>query len=92
MGAEVVVAVDISSAPDGNPSGDPLQILLQTFAIMGKSINSWELKDADVVVRPSLRGMGSGDFTGRRRAIDAGRAAMQSALPQLRAAMDAKAQ
>jgi NTE family protein len=91
MGAEVVVAVDISSAPEGNPSSDPLQILLQTFAIMGKSINSWELKDADVVVRPALRGMGSGDFAGKRRAIDAGRAAMLAALPRLRAAMEAKA-
>jgi NTE family protein len=91
MGAEVVIAVDISSAPEGNPSGDPLQILLQTFAIMGKSINRWELRDADVVVRPQLRGMSGADFTDRRRAIEAGRAAMQAALPQLRAALEAKA-
>lgn len=91
MGAEVVIAVDISSAPEGNPSGDTLQVLLQTFAIMGKSINGWELKEADVVVRPALVGMGSGDFTNRKRAIDAGRAAMQAALPQLRAALEAKA-
>ena len=91
MGAEVVIAVDISSAPEGNPSGDPLQILLQTFAIMGKSINTFELRDADVVVRPPLRGMSSADFAGKRRAIEAGRAAMQAALPQLRAAMEAKA-
>jgi NTE family protein len=91
MGAELVIAVDISSAPEGNPSADPLQILLQTFAIMGKSINSWELKDADIVVRPALPGMSGGDFTGKRRAIDAGRAAMQALLPQLRAALEAKA-
>ena len=91
MGAELVIAVDISSAPEGNPSGDTVQILLQTFAIMGKSINAWELRDAEVVVRPALRGMSSGDFTGKRRAIDAGRAAMQAALPQLRAALEAKA-
>jgi NTE family protein len=91
MGAEVVIAVDISSAPEGNPSGDPLQILLQTFAIMGKSINSWELKDADVVVRPALVGMGSGDFTNKRRAIEAGRAAMRAMLPQLKAALQARA-
>jgi NTE family protein len=91
MGAEVVIAVDISSAPEGNPSADPLQILLQTFAIMGKSINTWELKEADIVVRPPLRGMSSADFAGKRRAIDAGRSAMQAALPQLRAALEAKA-
>lgn len=91
MGAELVIAVDISSAPEGNPSADTLQILLQTFAIMGKSINSWELKHADVVVRPALSGMGSGDFAGKRRAIEAGRAAMQALLPQVRAALEAKA-
>ncbi len=90
MGAEVIVAVDISSEPEGNPSADPLQILLQTFAIMGKSINSWELKEAEVVVRPALRGVGSGDFTAKRRAIEAGRAAMLAALPRLRQAMEAK--
>lgn len=90
MGADVIVAVDISSEPEGNPSGDPLQILLQTFAIMGKSINSWELREAEVVVRPALRGVGSGDFTARRRAIEAGRAAMLAALPRLRQAMEAK--
>ncbi|HEX7891123.1 MAG TPA: patatin-like phospholipase family protein [Ramlibacter sp.] len=90
MGAEFVIAVDISSAPEGNPSSDPLQILLQTFAIMGKSINTFELKDADLVVRPSLVGMGSGDFAGKQRAINAGRAAMQSLLPQLKAAMETR--
>ena len=90
MGAELVIAVDISAAPEGNPSADTLQVLLQTFAIMGKSINSWELKDADVVVRPALVGVGSADFTAKKRAIDAGRAAMTAALPQLRAAVAAK--
>lgn len=90
MGADVVIAVDISSAPEGNPSGDTLQVLLQTFAIMGKSINSFELKEADLVVRPALVGVGSANFTAKRRAIDAGRAAMQSLLPQLKALMAAK--
>ena len=90
MGADLVIAVDISSAPEGNPAGDSMQILLQTFAIMGKSINSYELRDADVVVRPALVGVGSADFGARRRAIDAGRAAMQRLLPQLKAAIEAK--
>ncbi len=90
MGAELVIAVDISAAPEGNPASDPVQILLQTFAIMGRSINGWELRDADLVVRPALAGMGGADFAGRRRAIEAGRAAMTRLLPQLRAAIEAK--
>jgi NTE family protein len=60
-------------------------VLLQTFAIMGQSINRHELAGADVVVRPALSGVGSADFTARLRSIEAGRAAMQAALPQLRA-------
>ena len=50
MGANFVIAVDISSDPEGNPAGDTFQILMQTFAIMGKSINTWELREADVAV------------------------------------------
>jgi NTE family protein len=90
MGAELVIAVDISSAPEGNPAGDSLQILLQTFAIMGKSINAYELRDADLVVRPALPGVKGSDFASRRKAIDAGRLAMQQLLPQLRLAIETK--
>ena len=85
MGAELVLAVDISSPPDGAATGDPFRMLLQTFAIMGKSINHFELAGADVVLRPRLAGIGSANFTARSRAIDAGRQAMQGALPELRA-------
>lgn len=88
MGAELVIAVDISEAPEGQPAGDTFQILLQTFNIMGKSINQHELKQADVVVRPSLRGLRSADFSARQKAIESGRAAMLAALPQLRQRMD----
>ena len=85
MGADVVIAVDISNPPEANTADGTLQILLQTFAIMGKSINQYELAGADVVVRPSLVGLKSADFTLRQRAIDAGRAAMLVALPALKA-------
>lgn len=85
MGAEVVLAVDISSPPDANAANGSVQILLQTFAIMGQSINRHELADAEVVVRPALKGVGSADFSARQRSIAAGRAAMQAALPQLKA-------
>ncbi len=90
MGAELVIAVDISSPPDGNLSGGTLEILLQTFSIMGKSINTFELQGADVVVRPVLNGMSSSDFSSRKKAIDAGRQAMRLQMPQLRAAILAK--
>ena len=89
MGADVVIAVDISNPPEANMADGTLQILLQTFAIMGKSINDYELKGADVVVQPSLVGLKSADFSSRQRAIDAGRAAMLAALPALKARLAA---
>ena len=85
MGAELVVAVDISAAPEGNPTGDAMRMLLQTFAIMGRSINQYELKDADVVLRPKLNGVSSADFTVRAKSIQAGREIATSLLPDLRA-------
>lgn len=85
MGATVVIAVDISAAPEGEATDSVLQILLKTFSIMAKSINEFEIKSADVQVRPSLVGVGSSDFTAKKRAIDAGRAAMLSELPKLKA-------
>lgn len=90
MGAELVIAVDISQVPEANSPTDMFQILLQTFTIMSKSINSLELRGPElVVVRPALNGVSGADFSARRRAIQAGRHAMQQALPQLRAAIEA---
>jgi len=90
MGAELIVAVDISAAPDGNPTGDPMRMLLQTFAIMGRSINNFELREADVVLRPKLPGVSGADFTARKRSIQAGREAATAMLPQLKASIVAK--
>ena len=84
MGAEFVVAVDISNVPLGNTADGAFQVLLQTFTIMSKSINSFELREADVVVTPALKGVSGADFSSRRRLIDAGRAAMLAALPLYR--------
>ncbi|MCI1191501.1 patatin-like phospholipase family protein [Calidifontimicrobium sp. SYSU G02091] len=84
MGAELVIAVDISTPPEGNPTGDAVRLLLQTFNIMGASISRFELREADVVLRPRLAGIGSADFTARQRAIAAGREAALAQLPFIR--------
>ena len=89
MGAEMVIAIDISSAPDGNATGDLMKMLLQTFAIMGRSINQFELRDADVVLRPVLTGVSGADFSARSRAIQAGREVATRLLPELKAKITA---
>ena len=87
MGADIVIAVDISSRPEDAKTSDMLKVLLQTFSIMGKSISQLEMSQAEVVVRPALPDVGSAEFTARQKSIEAGRAAMRLALPALKAAL-----
>jgi NTE family protein len=84
MGAQLVIAVDISEVPDGAATGDPVRMLLQTFSIMGRSINRFELAEADIVFRPKLTGVSGADFSARSRSIKAGRDAAQALLGDLR--------
>ena len=85
MGAELVIAVDISTPPDPNATGDAFHLLMQTFAIMGRSINHWELQNADLLIRPSLVGVSSSDFTARMKAVQSGREAATAQWPALKA-------
>jgi NTE family protein len=90
MGAEFVIAVDISAIPEGAPTGDAARMLMQTFAIMGKTLKNYELKDADVVLQPALAGVSGADFTTRRQSIKAGRDVTIAHLGELRERLAAR--
>jgi len=87
LGADLVIAVDISAQPGKQPLRGTLDILLQTFAIMGQNLARYELKDADVVIHPQVGNVGSTDFVSRHDAIMEGEKAAQAALPQIREAI-----
>ncbi|NEL40748.1 MAG: patatin-like phospholipase family protein, partial [Xanthomonas perforans] len=77
LGAEFVVAVDISSKASGKNPGDLLGTVNQSISIMGQRLGEAELKRADVVIRPKVNDIGSADFNQRGAAILEGeRAAM----------------
>jgi len=84
LGADVIIAVDISAKPRYAKIEGFTDILLQTFAIMGQSISARELADADVVIRPETGSFGSGDFTKKHEAILEGEKAAQALLPIIR--------
>ncbi len=90
MGADFVIAVNISAQPDAQPASSTFEVLLQTFAIMGQSLNQYELKQADVVIRPELATMKGGDFQGRNLAILAGEKAAMAMLPEIRRKLQLK--
>jgi len=90
MGAEFIIAVNISSATEAQATASSLDVLMQTFTIMGQRLNQHELKDADVVITPALGAMGSADFNGRNLAVLAGEQAAASVMAQLKAKLKAK--
>jgi len=85
MGADFVIAVDISSVGRREKLTGTLDIMLQTFAIMGHSISRHELEDADVVIKPRTATMSSTDFEDRHLAILEGEKAAAAIMPTLKA-------
>ncbi len=90
MGADFVIAVNISAQPEAQPASSSMEILLQTFAIMGQSINQYELREADVVIQPRLGNMKGNDFPGRNTAILAGEQAATAVMAELKQKLAAK--
>jgi len=90
MGADFVIAVNISVQPEAQPASGTLEVLLQTFAIMGQSLNQYELRDADVVIRPELATMKGNDFQQRNVAIMAGERAATAVMGEIKQRLKAK--
>ena len=83
LGADLVIAVDISAKPGNRAITGTWDILMQTFTIMGKRINDYELKQADVVIQPDIERIKSTDFSGRNLAILEGEKAAIAVMPEL---------
>lgn len=87
MGADFVIAVDISADPQTALTQSSFDVLMQTFTIMGQTIKTYELeKYADFVIRPNLAAMSGSDFAHRNEAILAG----EVAVSQLYGALERK--
>ncbi|BAN23447.1 patatin [Caballeronia insecticola] len=84
MGADFVIAVDISARPESGLTSSSFDVLMQTFTIMGQTIKAYELdKYANAVIRPNLVAMSSSDFSQRNASILAGEEAVAKIWPTL---------
>jgi len=90
MGADFVIAVNISTEPSSQDSSGTLGILLQTTSIMGQSINQFELENAQVVIRPPLSNMKGTDFKARNAAILAGEEAAMKQMAEIKSKLGMK--
>ena len=84
LGADIVVAVDISDKPRGQKPSNLLGTMNQSLAIMGHKLGQAELSRADITVRPKVLDIGAADFTQRAQAIVEGEKAALAVMPQLR--------
>jgi len=83
MGAEAVIAVDISGGVEGSVPSGILDTLIQSGNIMYAKIAEEQISLADVVIRPKVGDIFSGDFTKRHEAILEGEKAAREALPEI---------
>jgi len=84
LGANFVIAVDISANPRDARTSSTFEVLLQTFAIMGQSIGRYEKAEADIVIRPVTAELPATDFAGRHRAVLEGEKAAAAAMAEIK--------
>ncbi|HEX2770343.1 MAG TPA: patatin-like phospholipase family protein [Geobacteraceae bacterium] len=83
MGADVVIAVDITGGAAGVTPDTTLDTIFQSVNVMYAKIAAAQLSRADVVIQPKVGHIDSGDFTKRHEAILEGETAAQAALPKI---------
>lgn len=84
LGADVVLAVDISAKPANQELASTVDVLLQTFTIMGSRISQYELAKADLVIRPAVNQIKGTDFSARNLAILEGERAAMPLMAELK--------
>jgi NTE family protein len=83
LGADVVIAVDISADMDTRQPEGTIGTILQSIGIMQSRISSAQLSRADIVIRPKVGSIGPADFDRRNDAIMEGEKAALEALPAI---------
>ena len=86
LGADIVIAIDISARPKAGQSSNLWGLLDQTLNIMGQQTINQELAQADVVIQPQVGNLGVMDLKSRHQSILEGERAAQRQL----AAIDRK--
>ncbi len=83
LGADLVIAIDISARPKAGEATGVWGLLDQTINIMGMQGISRELAQADIVIQPNISGLAALDLTQRHQTILEGERAAQQQLRQI---------
>jgi len=83
FGADVVIAVDISSGIDSVVPTTTMETIMKSIQIMYSNMSQVPISQADVVIKPIVGFVGSADFSHRNEAIMEGEKAALAAMPKI---------
>jgi len=84
-GADIVIAVDISSGIDSVVPTSTMETIMKSIQIMYSNMSQVPISQADVVIKPVVGFVGSADFSQRNEAIMEGEKAALAAMPRINA-------
>ncbi|HKA33752.1 MAG TPA: patatin-like phospholipase family protein [Candidatus Binatia bacterium] len=84
LGADVVIAVDLTDGMPAAQSKNTFETLLQGLFLATRQSSALELRQADFVIRPKLGSAGLMDFTRKKELVALGMTATEEALPAIR--------
>ena len=83
FGADLVIAVDVSSDVDTTVPSGIIETILQSIVIMYSKLSAIQLSKADVVIKPRVGYIGSADFSKKNEAVLEGEKAALEAMPKI---------
>jgi len=83
LGADIVIAVDLSGDVDSSLPKGTIEVILQSINIMHTKLSAAQLAKADIVISPKVGYLGNSDFTKRHEAVLEGEKAALAVLPKI---------
>jgi len=82
-GADIVIAVDISGGINTDVPDGIIDTMRKSLSIMYARIAEYQIKNADIVIRPNMKNIGSTDMDKFNEAIFEGEKAASAKMPEI---------
>jgi NTE family protein len=90
MGGDLVIAVNVGFDHTAHQVNNVFDVLSKVIDIMGNQLDAFQIRLADLIIKPQLGSIGTMNFGQARECVNIGRKAAEASLPQLRNLIEAK--
>ena len=84
LGATKIIAVDIGFCVKKGKIDNLFQMFIQSVQILGEELDTYQSKEADVIIKPKLRNLDQFAFSRGKQAISDGEEAAKAAISEIR--------